>query len=737
MRSTFDLVKIMSMSISERNQIMKTKLGHFVLTILWLAAVLFGTTLGTKEIAVAENTSAPQKTQRPAEGDTEKNPLLPADTSSPRDTLEGFLRDLTIALEDYRKNGGLSSAESYRAYYRALSMLDFSATPDGNSWLVINRRILMLKEILDRIALPPETEIPGDDEVARENLTQWTIPGTNITIQRAEKGAQTGKFLFSAGTVQRLHRFYRKVKHLPYKPESTPGFYEAFTRSERSSHALQSAMRNRLRPVNTTSPRSTLEGFLDNINRACALVMEADAALKASPPTITMDEAREMEQRADNLMDHAAGTLDLSKVSKAVREDVGTESALQLKEILDRLDLPPTDVIPDAEMVKAKREHLGGTASGEGKPFRWQIPNTTIEIVEIMEGENQGKFLFSADTVSNLVHLYQKIRDFPYRRDSTHLEPEYMRLEKKTEGFYDYYISTPGYLISRISPLDQWVKRLPDWFKKVYGGQTLWQWMTLVLALCLGGLFLVMLQWVILRRLSHLSPAGRHWRRVIFNLIAMGVLYWLSGILDDTVNLTGSVLQAVLTGLSIIYWFFLATGVFFFSQAVSESIVASPKIDPDGAKASIYRAIFGVVGFLAMAVLMITGLHEVGVSLVPLLASVGLGGFAIALAARPTLENVIGSFMIFLDKPYRVGQRVNILGHNGTIESIGLRSTKIRLLTGHQTSIPNEKMASVEIENIGRRPFIRRRFNVTITYDTPPEKIIRAEEILKEILAVP
>jgi MscS family membrane protein len=93
--------------------------------------------------------------------------------------------------------------------------------------------------------------------------------------------------------------------------------------------------------------------------------------------------------------------------------------------------------------------------------------------------------------------------------------------------------------------------------------------------------------------------------------------------------------------------------------------------------------------------------------------------------------------MIFLDKPYQVGQRVNVLGQDGTVEGVGLRSTKIRLLNGHLTSIPNEKMAAAEVVNIGRRPHIRRLFNVTITYDTPPEKINRALEILQEILVVP
>ena len=76
-------------------------------------------------------------------------------------------------------------------------------------------------------------------------------------------------------------------------------------------------------------------------------------------------------------------------------------------------------------------------------------------------------------------------------------------------------------------------------------------------------------------------------------------------------------------------------------------------------------------------------------------------------------------------------------GHDGTIEEIGLRSIKIRTLTGHQVTIPNEDAARIDIENIGRRPYIRRLFNVTVTYDTPPEKIRRGIEILGEILAVP
>jgi MscS family membrane protein len=117
-----------------------------------------------------------------------------------------------------------------------------------------------------------------------------------------------------------------------------------------------------------------------------------------------------------------------------------------------------------------------------------------------------------------------------------------------------------------------------------------------------------------------------------------------------------------------------------------------------------------------------------------LLAGLGIGGLAVALAAQDTLKNFFGSIMIMLDKPFTVGDRVVADGVDGPVEDIGFRSTRIRTLTGHLVAIPNEKMASINIENIGRRPSIRRLTNIGITYDTPPEKVERALAIIREVL---
>lgn len=116
------------------------------------------------------------------------------------------------------------------------------------------------------------------------------------------------------------------------------------------------------------------------------------------------------------------------------------------------------------------------------------------------------------------------------------------------------------------------------------------------------------------------------------------------------------------------------------------------------------------------------------------LAGLGIGGLAVALAAQDTLKNFFGSIMIMLDKPFIVGQVVKVEDYHGTVEKIGFRSTRIRTMEGNLVAIPNEKVAVGNINNITSRPHIRRLTDITITYDTHPDKVDRAVSIIKEIL---
>ncbi len=124
-----------------------------------------------------------------------------------------------------------------------------------------------------------------------------------------------------------------------------------------------------------------------------------------------------------------------------------------------------------------------------------------------------------------------------------------------------------------------------------------------------------------------------------------------------------------------------------------------------------------------------------GVEIGPLLASLGIGGLAVALAAKDSIANFFGTLTILFDKPFQVGERIVIDNYDGVVEDVGFRSTRIRLLTGHLVTIPNEKVVNSGLENIGKRPNIRWLTNIGITYDTPPEKIEKAVAIIREIIA--
>jgi len=117
-----------------------------------------------------------------------------------------------------------------------------------------------------------------------------------------------------------------------------------------------------------------------------------------------------------------------------------------------------------------------------------------------------------------------------------------------------------------------------------------------------------------------------------------------------------------------------------------------------------------------------------------ILAGLGIGGLAFALAAQDSLKHLFGSVVIFADRPFEVGDRLVVDGHDGPVEEVGFRSTRLRTLDGHLVTIPNGELVNKSIKNISKRPYIRRLCNFTITYDTPPDKVERAVAIIKELL---
>ena len=112
-----------------------------------------------------------------------------------------------------------------------------------------------------------------------------------------------------------------------------------------------------------------------------------------------------------------------------------------------------------------------------------------------------------------------------------------------------------------------------------------------------------------------------------------------------------------------------------------------------------------------------------GVNVAGLVAGLGVGGLALAFAAKESLENLLASFTIFLDHPFVVGDLVEVAGITGVIEKIGFRSTRIRTLEKTFVTVPNKSMIDKPLNNLTLRTFRRVGFDITLTYDTTSEQI--------------
>jgi len=121
--------------------------------------------------------------------------------------------------------------------------------------------------------------------------------------------------------------------------------------------------------------------------------------------------------------------------------------------------------------------------------------------------------------------------------------------------------------------------------------------------------------------------------------------------------------------------------------------------------------------------------------LTTILAGVSVGGLAVGLAAQESIKNFFGSVMIFSDRPFELGDMIRVDSQEGRVEAVGFRSTRLRTVEGHLVTIPNGDLAGKTILNIAKRPHLRRQFNLRLFPGTPPEKVERAVEIVREILA--
>ncbi|MEE2751960.1 MAG: mechanosensitive ion channel family protein [Myxococcota bacterium] len=282
---------------------------------------------------------------------------------------------------------------------------------------------------------------------------------------------------------------------------------------------------------------------------------------------------------------------------------------------------------------------------------------------------------------------------------------------------------------------------LPTVFMKpLPGGLQPWQFMYLLSAVFIGLLFATVLDWLIRRKASGvIERLGFSVDSAVFDrlggpirVLGASLLVWAA---VPDLHLSVRVAQAILFIAKVVTSYeVVVVGI----RAIDVlTDVARQRADRTEGKMDdqlvpiVSRSAKLLVGALGVVFVF----QNMGVDVGSLVAGLGVGGLAFALAAKDALANVFGSLTIFTDKPFQVGDAVQIGGIDGVIEEVGLRSTRVRTFHNSLVTIPNSAVATSRIDNLGARPARRTRTSLGVVYGTPPEVIQAFVEGVRAILA--
>jgi MscS family membrane protein len=480
---------------------------------------------------------------------------------------------------------------------------------------------------------------------------------------------------------------------------------------------------NPLRPIDTSSPRATLQGFVVTMDEVYRRMREIVWEYAESQRLYPSSNERRKRVEVLSTAEKAIKVLDPSGIPPVLRDTVVPERTIQLKEILDRIELPPFETIPERD------------AMARASSKRWRLPGTEIDIALVEDGPRSGEWLVSADTVDRLPEFYERVKDLPYKPGpAAELSIVYRRLSSGgATTIYDAYSSSPVGLLRIVPP--RWMLSLPVWAKARIAGAASWQWLGLIsgLLICAGFIYGV---YRLGRRLANRKPeeVGPGWHSLLTPLAIILVsavpIPLLCAILriSGTPRVTITFVHTAALYLTAAWLSMIAAGL------LADAIVAFEYPRRRSLDSQLVRLGMRFVGIALAVGLLIQGSDELGFPTYSVLAGLGVGGLAVALAARDSLANLLGSMLIMIEKPFRVGHMVRVAGSEGTVEDVGFRSTRIRTLDNSLISIPNNAVVNATIENLSLRMMRRQRFVIQVGDDAPRETLAELVAGIKQLI---
>ncbi|GAB5373745.1 MAG: hypothetical protein AcusKO_02070 [Acuticoccus sp.] len=440
-----------------------------------------------------------------------------------------------------------------------------------------------------------------------------------------------------------------------------------------------------LEPADTSSPSDTYHAFLEAIEDAYTAGQNND---------------RDQSQRA---LERAVHLLDTSKLPPRFVNGRGMEAALMMKEVLDKLERPHLEEIPDDD---------------DGDVTRWRVPKTEIAITRQTEGPRAGEYLFSAETVANMRSYHRKVRHLP-------------AVSGNTPDIYSVYLATPGHGLAQ-----DWSEHIPGWMKQTYMGQAAWQWIATALVLAVAVLLsggLIMLGGAldgrgaatpatpvtpaepVVRRPRRTSPA-----RMLSLVAATFVIFAAQYIVDETINLTGIVLEVVTYILDATGYVLLGWLVVLLIMNLAYILIRLRGLDPGAATGRLARLGAAGLSVLVVVALFVQAGQDFGLPAYSIVTGLGVGGIAIGFGAQTLVRDIFSGIFFLVDDAFRPGEYIDTGAGKGFVERVSIRSVQLRHHNGPLQTIPFGEIKKV---NNFSRDWVVMKLSFRLPFGTDTENV--------------
>ncbi len=409
-------------------------------------------------------------------------------------------------------------------------------------------------------------------------------------------------------------------------------------------------------------------------------------------------------------MDDAVSALDMSEINPVVRKIIGPTLAVFINRVLafrSPLELTELSADPMSETIPillVTPEYgvitLHVVENPKTKEKAWKLTPKSLETAANAYDDfmSDGMMQAMSDDAPN--HAWYEVRNPP--------------LHLLVDDFFQFHFPA---------------------LEKDYMGIDIWKWLCIFLIVAMTPLAW-MLAGAIIRGLGSLlgSKAGvddnLNFKSLLLPLrIAVIANLWLEGLIIVTTNQ-----QVLLVATTLLDLIIIVTGIWTAIVLVSnlaDFLISRTKSNVSGTIIQVASKIANILLLLVGAVSIASAL---GQDSTRILTALGIGGIALALAGKDTVENFLGTAMIVSTRPFAIGDWILISNIEGTVESVGVRSTSIRTFYNSLVSVPNATFVSSPVDNMGKRQFRRYRTIIGLEYGTPPDLIAAYVAGLKEIV---